>query len=87
LEEKANCRRHRKSAKAYDINGHVCLVRLIRLQTDYFHLFLFNKQTNDKLPLARLANDKQIQENFFGFRFPFETAAYIHTYIYIDIDI
>jgi hypothetical protein len=85
LEVKANCRRHRKSAKAYDINGHVCLVRITRLQTDNFHLFLFNKQTNDKLPFARLANDKQIQENFLGFRFPFETAAYIR--IYIDTDI
>jgi hypothetical protein len=42
---------------------------------------LYRYIKNDKLPFARWANDKLIKENFLGFRFPFEIAAYICIYM------
>jgi hypothetical protein len=53
------------------MDGQVGLVRLIRLQTDNFHLFLCHKQTNDKLQFSQLANSKQTEESHMGFPFPF----------------
>jgi hypothetical protein len=65
------------------IDGHAHLVHLVRWQTDNFHLSL--RQQMDKLQTS-----KRIKENRLGFRFPFETAAYIYVvpfsvYIYIYI--
>jgi hypothetical protein len=51
------------------------------LQTVNFRLFIRTKRTNDKLLFARWANDKRIKKNRLGFRFPFETAAYIYIYL------
>ncbi len=42
--------------------------------------FFVSKRTNNTLPFARWANDRRIKENRLGFRFPFETAAYIYVY-------
>ncbi len=61
---------------AYSIDGQVCLVHL---QRTISFCFFINKQMNDKLPFARQANGKRIQENCLSFRFPFEMAAYIYT--------
>ncbi len=68
---------------SYTIDGQVPLVYLVCLETDTSISFFVNKRTNDKLPFARWVNDKRIKENRWGFRFPFETAAYLQIYIYI----
>jgi hypothetical protein len=61
------------------IDGQVCLVLLVRLQTDNFCLcFFVNKQTNNKLPFGRRAIEKLIKGNRLGFRFMFEKAACGH---------
>jgi hypothetical protein len=67
------------------VNGQVPLVRLVLLvclvclQTDNFCLFLC-KQT-DKGQSSVCTMSKRMNENCLGFRFPFETAAYICRYI------
>ncbi len=53
-----------------NIDGQVCLVHLVCLQTDNFCLFLRDKWTNDKPLLAWWANSKRIKGNCLGFRFP-----------------
>ncbi len=64
------------------VDGQVCLVRF---QMDTLRLFS-HQQTDNKYPFAQ-ANSKRINENRLGFRFPFETAAYIciDVYVYIYI--
>jgi hypothetical protein len=54
-------------------------VRLVRLQTDNFRLFLRQQTNKRQLPFARWANGKRIKENRMGFRFPFSVwCLYLH---------
>ncbi len=58
-------------------------VRLVRLQTDNFRLFLRQKMVKRQTFFARWANGKRIQENRMGFSFPYETAASVCVYLYM----
>ncbi len=63
------------------------LVRLVRLQTFNFRLFLRQQTDKEKLSLVQWENGKRIRENCLGLSFPFFCRKWQHININININV